>query len=56
MSAEDVLQNIGDKYDLHWDDWTMVTVACRYIDAQCSENAFIDFVEETARSELDIDE
>jgi hypothetical protein len=34
----------------------MLTIVCQYIDAQCSEDAFLDFVEEMARTEIDTDD
>lgn len=34
MDAESILYEIICKYNLNWDDESMLTIVCKYIDAQ----------------------
>ena len=52
MTAETLLEQVSEKHDLGWNDSTMLTHACGYIDNQMDPGAFEDYLEQVAAEEV----
>jgi hypothetical protein len=52
MAAEDILQEVSDENGLEWTPDSMLALVCQYIDNQCDDSCFRDFLDEQASFEV----
>jgi hypothetical protein len=51
MPAMSALRSVSDSYHLEWNENSMLVLACQYIDNQCDDDAFFDFLRMRAEEE-----